>query len=327
MSTAQANPPKKRKFPEIDAMKGVAIVGVVILHMSFEGRLSPSALSIVETLQVIFSWSVLAFFFCSGFLQKPVADIASLKVVVQKRIKRLIVPCLAFSITYRILMTAIAKTGFFSWDFPIPTTIPEIIEFLFFPISPQFYFLYFLFAISVLHLGLELILSRKIYFWVIAFIFPAMYLLISVPESLHGPDNRLLPIYFLSYVFGYLAAIYEKEKQNKLVIFALIPIAITTILTKNILFVWLYIPVLFFWFLKYLPEVTHLFNKTKLGKYSSGIYVWHAPILLPFMSIVSVKVIGGEWYVLFPLLLGTIEVCVGLSMLTQRFEFLKLWRF
>lgn len=327
MNTTQVNPAKKKKFPEIDALKGIAIIGVVILHMSFDSRLSLSALEIVETLQLIFSWSVLAFFFCSGFLQKPIVDIASLKSVIKKRMKRLIVPSLSFSITYKILMMAIAKTGFFSWDFPIPTTIQELMAFLLMPISPQFYFLYFLFAISILHLGLELLLSKKVYFWGVSFIFPLIYIFISIPESLHGPDNRLLPIYFLSYVFGYFLGIHEKEQTNKLIIFALIPITIAILLTKNLLFLALYIPALCFWTLKYLPEITNLFNKTQLGKYSSGIYVWHAPILLPFMSIISVKIIGGGWYVLIPLLSGTIGICVGLSILTQRFEFLRLWRF
>ncbi len=55
------------RFSEVDSLKGLAIVGVVIAHVAFETRLYPVSSVIINNLQVIFGWCVIAFFFIRSF--------------------------------------------------------------------------------------------------------------------------------------------------------------------------------------------------------------------------------------------------------------------
>ena len=58
------------RYSEIDALKGVAIIGVVIAHLNFTGRFDKETLELVHNLQLFFGWCVITFFFASGILIK-----------------------------------------------------------------------------------------------------------------------------------------------------------------------------------------------------------------------------------------------------------------
>ena len=63
------------RFLEIDAVKAVAIIGVMVAHMSFESRFSDGALDFIRVTQILLGWCVLAFFFCSGLLARKIKTV------------------------------------------------------------------------------------------------------------------------------------------------------------------------------------------------------------------------------------------------------------
>jgi hypothetical protein len=70
-----------------------------------------------------------------------------------------------------------------------------------------------------------------------------------------------------------------------------------------------------------------LIERSRLGKYSSSIYVWHAPIVMPLVSVVCAKLVPGSTFVLLPLLGFTIILSFFLGKISMRFHSLRFWRF
>ncbi len=137
------------RFLEIDAVKAVAIIGVMVAHMSFESRFSDGAMDFIRVVQIILGWCVLAFFFCSGLLAKEIKNIEEARRYIHKRFIRLVVPCVVFSITYRVIRCGLYLTGRFDWKSPIPENIGDVLDFILVPVGPQFYF----FVLSICDIG------------------------------------------------------------------------------------------------------------------------------------------------------------------------------
>jgi fucose 4-O-acetylase-like acetyltransferase len=91
-----------QKIKEIEMLKGISIIGVVLMHMEFRSRFSEQAIALLDHLQILFGWCVLAFFFCSGLLLKTEEmQLKNLKSYIFKRAHRLLIPCIVFSIFYK----------------------------------------------------------------------------------------------------------------------------------------------------------------------------------------------------------------------------------
>ena len=117
----------------IDTIKGLAIIGVVFAHMSFTSRFELATLILVDDMQKIFGWCVVAFFFSSGLLCKKnnCKDSKTIYSFIYKKFKRLIAPCFVFSITYKLILSVVYLSGKFTWKSPIPKSVFETIIFLF----------------------------------------------------------------------------------------------------------------------------------------------------------------------------------------------------
>lgn len=50
-------------FDEVDAVKALSILGVVLVHSGFESRLSHEAIQFINILRFSFGWCVIGFFF------------------------------------------------------------------------------------------------------------------------------------------------------------------------------------------------------------------------------------------------------------------------
>jgi len=96
----------------IDSVKGVSIIGVLFIHMGFSRRFDPATLADIQTLQHLFAWCVLAFFFASGCLHGNSTHAAPRWIdFVKKRARRLLVPCLLFSWGYKLALLAAKSAG------------------------------------------------------------------------------------------------------------------------------------------------------------------------------------------------------------------------
>ncbi|MCP9884180.1 acyltransferase family protein [Synechococcus sp. ATX 2A4] len=110
------------RFEEIDAIKGLAIIGVIIAHMSFTSRFDPETIAIIKALQLLFAWSVIAFFYTSGALARDAAitNLPQLRHFASRRFKRLILPSIVFSCTYNLILMAMKLSGRFSLPWQPP---------------------------------------------------------------------------------------------------------------------------------------------------------------------------------------------------------------
>jgi len=310
------------RFVEVDAIKALAIIGVLILHMSFKSRMTVSALDAIGILQMVFGWAVIAFFFASGLLTRPVQSRAGLTEFAVSRFQRLIVPYLVFSLTYKLLLLMLGLAGIGA----VPGEI-ALADFLFMPVGPQFYFLPLLYVISVVVAAVEIRIRPPLLACLGGLVVVCVYGLIPLPPIGYGASPLLWPLYLFSYVAG--RAMSERgprlRARNLGIVLAFAIGAALLHLAPVILYVCV-APLMFTLFGRY-PRAARLIECSRLGKYSSAIYVWHAPVVMPMVSIICFKVFHGSLVMVLPLLVLTISTCILLGGVTRRFETLRFWRF
>ena len=120
------------------------------------------------------------------------------------------------------------------------------------------------------------------------------------------------------------------KNLNKLYAFSSLSISLVILIITNnqyLVFIQIYIPIIIWLSFIKLSFISSLFNKTKLGLYSGGIYVWHTPIVLPIVSVFFTKLIGGGSLVILPIIIFTILISILMSRLTYKYDFLKFLRF
>jgi hypothetical protein len=203
----------------------------------------------------------------------------------------------------------------------------EVIDFIFAPVGPQFYFLYYLFVIATVVTFLQILLTKTNLLIFSAVLLPVSYVYIEIPQSGYGSDYSLLPLYYFAYVTGYALSSQYKNVKPYFYIIVLMSVLLASIISASFISCYILVPIILLIIFQKAPKFTRLINKTKIGKYSSGIYVWHAPIVLPFISIICVNIIGGQPIVLFPLIFFTIIICCLISLITFKFHSLRFWRF
>lgn len=316
------------RFSEIDALKGLSILGVIFAHSTFNDRFDITTLDYIKTLQSLFGWCVLGFFFASGFLIKtrPSSTYELIRMV-KKQFFKLIIPCLIFSLTYKLIMLGLSATPLLHQQPIIFSNFYIIIDFLFVPIGPQFYFLYYLFAISSVIAVIQLWLSNNSLLILFSTLFAVSPALNFAPDLTYGPSGHIIPLYIFSYLLGYGLSNQYKTIKKSYYLMLLLPICTASIYSDNYLYLYALIPFMLLMALRNLPIATRIINKTQLGIYSSAIFVWHAPITLAFVSIVMVKLIGNQPTVLLPIFILTIALSILLSKVTAKSHFLRHWRF
>lgn len=308
------------RISEIDAIKGLAIIGVLIAHLSFEGRFDTTTLDLVNQLQILFGWCVIAFFFCSGILVKnQPKTIQEMYDFIQKKFVRLIIPYVIFNVLNKIALTVYGK-------YTIPKNVVESIMFFVSPIF-QYYFLCYLFVISVLVCILGMYFSKHQILMLSGLVLSVSYLFVKVPQLAYGPIYALLPIYIFSYVMGYALSEQYEDINLFFYLIILVPIMFTAILSNSFLVWYTFVPLVLLRLFCKFPAVTSLFNQTQLGKYSSSIFVWHTPILMPFLSIVFVKLIGGQPIVILGVIVFTIFICLIINQIILKYDYLRFLRF
>lgn len=312
---------------EINALKAIAIIGVLFIHSNFQARFANNTLELIFRAQIIFGWCVVAFFFCSGYLSKSLFSIDVLLVFLKNRFRRLIIPCLIFSFTYKIILYFISIIGLTTWNFSIPTNTFDKFIFLISPISPQFYFLYYLFAISSLFSILLWLTSIKTMSILVSFFLIISQGMFKAPPSAHGPIINLIPVYTAGYLLGYLTSNRINPLSRMCAKLVILSIFTASILGKTWIPLYILIPYFLWHLFNQRPCITELINITNLGEYSSSIFVWHAPVLLPFMSIVGVKLIGTKPIVVPLILLFTLLACICLRAITNKYVLFAIWRY
>jgi len=301
----------------IDCLKGIAIIGVVLAHLEYPTRLSLDCMGYVHVFQNLLGWCVMAFFFCSGLLAKaPPQSVNEFTTWCVKRARRLLLPCLAFSLVYKTTLLLIGQTHFFQWHSPVPMGIGGWLSFLLIPEGPQFYFLPFLFVISLLCFFVMALIRSVWCLWgiVTAFhVFSGFWF--SFPTHPYGPDSALLIAYTYAYIVGLLTttAIGQKDLSVAVIMINLFLGVTAAILWRTDFFLFPIVPLILLRFFTTTRKLIMISRLHKLGEYSAAIYVWHAPLFLPFCSIVLHRLLAERFELLQVIL--TLATTIVLSCL------------
>ena len=150
----------------IDYLKGLAIVGVLILHIPL-ARLPPEAVASVQKISRWFDWCVLAFFFASGALRGCSTRELDWMEFTRRRASRLLVPFLSLSLIYALayqVLQEFAPLGIGHSQFPrsLGGKLYHILLCDDRMVGVQLYFLVFLFGISTVYEGVFLKKKRSL---------------------------------------------------------------------------------------------------------------------------------------------------------------------
>lgn len=314
------------RIPFIDALKGLAIVGVIFVHMGFASRFDSGTLADVRMLQKIFGWCVLAFFFASGCLHLGgSATEQNWETFTLRRARRLLVPCAAFSWAYKALLLGAKAAGFIAaTDAPALRTPADIAAFAFVPVAPQFYFLVHLFCIAVaVHPVLRLRWFRHPCTpWMIAAALLQSYWLLPL-DLPHGEALTQLPLYAASYLagIGFTRSVQAEKLRgfrpaSGMLLF-IVAVAAASAARPQVLHS--LVPPLLAAFAMLLP-LRAFAPAALLGLHSGAVYVWHAPIIMPVISILLTKLPLNGWLLITGMTVLTLGTALVLESLVRRFD-------
>jgi peptidoglycan/LPS O-acetylase OafA/YrhL len=226
----QAQIIKKIRSPEIDILRGFAILNVVLIHSvgGYVAAIYPQHVYSqwpywLRFLQSFITSAVPTFMFASGFvygLDNALTSFSTLKSFVAKRAKRLLVPCMVFSIIYILLRVIADKISPIQLNYSYDTSAWNFVL-MFLGIgspAPHLYFLVLLFIIGVLFAFLDLF-TRPLRFKVvvlglISFIIFGLALILKPPFPLNYLRDYLtyMLVYYLSWVAAF---VFQRNKLFK----------------------------------------------------------------------------------------------------------------
>ncbi len=280
----------KKHYYGIDLLKGLLILLVIIGHVLQQQDLS----NFLK--YMIYSFHIPLFLSVSGFLiKKKQLESISLKDIIKKYLRRIIIPFLIAVISFYLVLALI--------DPAIQMGLTAFILHLLVPYGHLWYIPALLGMIFILWISLKIKISEKI--MLIAFLaISIIWLVVLKWEYFHtglsGPFNVIKPVwtriisYFIFFYIGFFYRNHLKEnipKNISLIFF----IALITLITARIM---LYRPTDYFYnsdivfvllnvFLIFLT--LDLFSRIKsslskfiewMGQYSLPIYLWHYMVYL-----------------------------------------------
>lgn len=309
--------PLVRRIAALDAVKGIAIVGVVCIHLGFKDRFDSDAMRLADMLRFLGGWSVLGFFFCAGFAQSVRKVEESLSHFVRRRALRLLVPCAFLSLTNRLLLSLTAGLGLSS------QVKMNLLEWLT-PAPPQFYFLSFLFFVSVVgEIGARRFTNMVNFFGAGSLLLSVSAAVVQQSQAPHGPDWRLLPIYGAAYGLGFVFADRVRRPEAPGAgywLAALGVVLVPLVLLAESELAWLLVPPGAFLLLNLgcLRPITKVL--AFLGVQSGKIFVWHAPILAPAIVMGLTKSGLNGWSVVCSTVVLAILGGIVIGRVVERFD-------
>ena len=315
----------KGRNQALDALKGAAIIGILFAHMNFLSRFSEATMHFVFSAQLWFGWCVMAFFFSAGLLT-PFESIGppNFKDYILKRSARLLLPCFVFSLTYKTILNVVFHTlGIGASCIVDGRNLFSVLNYLFVPVGPQFYFLPYLFFLSVLAVGLTLLIRNVgLLLCGVSLLCVIFYVNRAIPSYAYGPDLLLLPSYLLNYIAG-LACREKLSRQWLPFLFFALCVIVMCSAKHSFFFAYIAAPIVIYLLLTPIKSPNPI---TFLGRQSGPIYVWHDPLILPFISILASKVFASSYFQLIVIMVGGISISIALGEISKRSSLLKYYR-
>lgn len=286
----------------IDLLRHIFSIAVIMQHMGSESRYS------VETgqrLGEILNWidgAVIGFFFISGFLFKNPQDILTYG---KRQTRKLMVPFLMFSTLYTILLSLLGKSTI--WTGLIATISLH-------GSGPHLYFLPFLLIVTFTYACLlSMVRSDRVFlancFLIVLFV---TLCLLHPTESSTGPDYKLLPLYYASFILGVEYQSFTRDMRPMYVILFVFGSAISIFLIGTVdhrFFDLLLIFILF----EIVRQVGRFFPPMRLPG-CGGVYLLHTPVTNYAISVFLMKLSVVEWQNLYFSAGLTYILCCGFTL-------------
>lgn len=269
----------------IEALRWISIVAVVLHHGISLQRQSPETVSQILEFKHWIEWCVPAFFYVSGRLFRS-APLTGLPRTLASRARRLLVPYLAVSLVSFAVLSALQRSQLWAGSSADEVRIGAFLEKIVWlaGFGPQLYFLPYLFIVGALTSMLALLLPTR---W-LSTVAGAIVLVVGFgwmfPDTVLGSGLERLAIFLYCYCLGasdraltalparlHLGATFLLAAALGLSLASLWPLSLA-------------VPPLAYRALKRIPTAPAIRFLERFGN-PSGIFLWHAPILLPGASV------------------------------------------
>jgi len=309
-----------KRLSELDTLRGISIIGVLVLHSMFSNYFSDTTNDGISLLVKLFDWSVLSFFFCSGFLLKRKHNP---KAVIFNASRKLLIPFFVYNLLYNILFYLLNILN-----------ITDVTDFsnrhflLIILISPgfQLYFLWMLFLANSISGSIYSFFKDAIYVYIagalclIPFLFYYFY---GFPSQSHGGDILKFPLYLSAFSFGFIASRFRKNSLFRILVsigFVLV-LVMAIFIPLPISIISIFVPYLLMESIIWSRRRMSLSFLSEIGKISGSIYLWHTPLLLPFLFLLLYESGFKEFYLYAACLILCLAFCVFMRFVLQRLNF------
>lgn len=201
-----------KRLKELDILRGIAICFMVFGHTWFTREAT------VEMERLIYAFHMTLFFIISGFFYRSPNSNASVKQIVLKKMRSLLVPYFVFGIIYIFIDQFVWKTTSLTVSirnillFPTGTTnkVSQLTEI---PGESALWFLMALFIMNILYLLLEVVFKNE-YVRVAIILVLAIVMFIVFSKSNHYELPFALRIVFECMPYFYLGILFKRYYKN-----------------------------------------------------------------------------------------------------------------
>jgi surface polysaccharide O-acyltransferase-like enzyme len=303
----------------IEMLRWVSMLAVVAHHAVFPGRYSPRTLQAIAHFREFVAWCVPAFFAISGALLRTEGSYAAFAAV---RSRRLLVPYLTVSVLSFSAMCAVAASGLrFLRDSSSLDPKLFLVKILVLEgYGPQLYFLTYLFVVSLIVAGLRRFLSA----WATTILLVVLLVLQSAlwlaPRGSLGPGLDKFILFSVPFALGHWLAQLKRTSPRGAWLVLSVSTLVSAVASLAFRIAWPFEIVVPFWIYLLLSRSgLPRLGASFLDRWSSGaVFLWHAPLVLPALSI-SLDRIGVTqgWNYAFSCLLS-VPLSLGIDRLVRR---------
>lgn len=294
----------------------MSIVAVVLHHGIVTRSLSPEAIDQILAFKLWIEWCVPAFFYVSGRLLRR-SGAGDFAVQTIRRARRLLIPYIGVSLLSFLLLWVAAKLGAWSFSGESNLTFAALGTKLLWlsGFGPQLYFLPYLFLVGLLASAALLLVPTR---W-ISLLAAALFLWVGFgwmfPYTALGEGLQQIPAFLLAFSLGASDKAWEGNRGES-VHFAATSLGACA-LAFHLGVTWplaLAVPLLLYRLLRRIPLRRVVEALDQLGN-PGGIFLWHAPILLPACSVALSFLHVRDW----PNYLLSCLAAIALSLVIDAF--------
>jgi hypothetical protein len=185
----------------------------------------------------------------------------------------------------------------------------------------QLYFLPYMFGVMIF----SALLFRQKCWWqnylvlMVVFLIILGYSVVGFPKPSHGQGLDKFPLFLCSFLLGHLFPLLSRFKRGTKLCALLVSVSILVMIVSDGAAWSLFIAPLILLVISPFQDNTYLKYVSKAGRFSGSIYLWHTPLVLPFLTIVFTKMGLPPIYVLVASICLAIFSCILIKLIAEKF--------